>query len=70
MQQATRHREDSHADSYTTRRDVTPTGKGISMKKRNSLRSLAAKDGAILVRRRGRLFVINKKHPRWTARQG
>jgi len=22
------------------------------------------------VRRRGRLFVINKKHPRWTARQG
>ena len=23
MQQATRHREDSHADSYTTRRDVT-----------------------------------------------
>jgi large subunit ribosomal protein L36 len=40
------------------------------MKKRNSLRSLAVKDGAILVRRRGRLFVINKKYPRWTARQG
>jgi large subunit ribosomal protein L36 len=40
------------------------------MKKRSSLRSLAAKDAAIVVRRRGRLFVINKKHPRWTARQG
>lgn len=40
------------------------------MKKRNSLRSLAAKDGAIVVRRRGRVFVINKNHPRWTARQG
>jgi large subunit ribosomal protein L36 len=40
------------------------------VKKRNSLRSLAAKDGAIVVRRRGRVFVINKKHPRWSARQG
>ena len=28
MQQATRHREDSHADSYTTRRDVTPDYRG------------------------------------------
>ncbi len=40
------------------------------MKKRNSLRSLAAKDGAVVVRRHGRLFVINKKNPRWSARQG
>jgi large subunit ribosomal protein L36 len=40
------------------------------VKKRNSLRSLAAKDGAIVVRRRGRAFVINKKHPRWNTRQG
>jgi large subunit ribosomal protein L36 len=40
------------------------------MKKRNSLRSLAAKDGAIVVRRRGWLIVINKEHLRWTARQG
>jgi large subunit ribosomal protein L36 len=40
------------------------------MKKRNSLRALAAKDGAIVVRRHGRTFVINKKQPRWKARQG
>jgi large subunit ribosomal protein L36 len=40
------------------------------MKKRNSLRALAAKDGAIVVRRRGWTFVINKKQPRWKARQG
>ena len=40
------------------------------MKKRNSLRSLAAKDGAVVVRRGRRLLVINKKNPRWSARQG
>ncbi len=40
------------------------------MKVRNSLKSLAAKDGAIVVRRRGRTFVINKKHPHLKARQG
>ena len=36
------------------------------MKVRTSLRSLAAK----VVRRRGTLFVINKKNPRWKGRQG
>lgn len=40
------------------------------MKVRASLRSLAAKDGAKVVRRRGTLFVINKKNPRWKGRQG
>ncbi len=40
------------------------------MKIRNSLRSLKQKDGSIVVRRRGRTFVINKRNPRWSARQG
>jgi large subunit ribosomal protein L36 len=40
------------------------------VKVRASLASLARKDGSIVVRRRGRVFVINKKNPRWKGRQG
>ena len=40
------------------------------MKVRNSLKSLKRKDGSIIVRRRGRTFVVNKSNPRWKARQG
>jgi large subunit ribosomal protein L36 len=40
------------------------------MKARNSLKALKAKDGSIVVRRRGRSFVINKRNPRWNTRQG
>ncbi|WP_329457351.1 type B 50S ribosomal protein L36 [Streptomyces sp. NBC_01497] len=40
------------------------------MKVRNSVKSLKAKPGAQVVRRRGRVFVINKKEPRFKARQG
>lgn len=40
------------------------------MKVRSSLRSLKQKDGSIVVRRRGKVFVINKKNPRWKGRQG
>jgi large subunit ribosomal protein L36 len=40
------------------------------MKVRNSLRGLKARKGSIVVRRRGRTFVINKKNPRQKARQG
>jgi large subunit ribosomal protein L36 len=40
------------------------------MKVRNSLKSLKKKDGSILVRRRGRTFVINPRNPRWNTRQG
>jgi len=39
------------------------------MKVRASLASLK-KEGSIVVRRHGRTFVINKKNPRWKARQG
>ncbi|MFJ9825081.1 type B 50S ribosomal protein L36 [Streptomyces sp. NPDC101160] len=40
------------------------------MKVRNSLRSLKARPGAQVVRRRGRIYVINRKDPRAKARQG
>lgn len=40
------------------------------MKVRASLRSLKNKPGSQVVRRRGRVFVINRKNPRWKARQG
>lgn len=40
------------------------------MKVRNSLRALKKLPGAQIVRRRGRIFVINKKNPRMKARQG
>lgn len=40
------------------------------MKVRNSLRSLKKQPGAQIVRRRGRLYVINKRNPRFKGRQG
>ncbi len=40
------------------------------MKVRNSLKSMKTKPGAQIVRRRGRTVVINKKNPRFKARQG
>jgi large subunit ribosomal protein L36 len=40
------------------------------MKVKSSLRSLAHKDGSVVVRRRGHIYVINKKHPNLKARQG
>ncbi|MGD1935199.1 MAG: type B 50S ribosomal protein L36 [Candidatus Phaeomarinobacter sp.] len=41
------------------------------MKVRNSLKSLAKRDKTCrIVRRKGRLYVINKVNPRFKARQG
>ncbi|MFC8310354.1 type B 50S ribosomal protein L36 [Streptomyces olivaceus] len=40
------------------------------MKVRNSLRSLKARPEAQVVRRRGVTYVINKRDPRFKARQG
>ncbi|HVV07803.1 ribosomal protein bL36 [Amycolatopsis sp.] len=40
------------------------------MKARNSIRSLKQQTGSIVVRRRGRTFVINKRNPRFNTRQG
>ena len=41
------------------------------MKVRNSLRSLKRRDkDCRIVRRKGRVYIINKKNPRFKARQG
>ncbi|NAZ74506.1 MULTISPECIES: type B 50S ribosomal protein L36 [Kineococcus] len=40
------------------------------MKVRKSLKSLKQKEGSIVVRRHGKVFVVNKRNPRWKARQG
>jgi large subunit ribosomal protein L36 len=40
------------------------------MQVKNSLKSLKQKDGSVVVRRRGHTYVINKRNPRWKARQG
>jgi large subunit ribosomal protein L36 len=40
------------------------------MQVKNSLKALKQKEGSVVVRRRGRTFVINKRNPRWKARQG
>jgi large subunit ribosomal protein L36 len=45
--------------------------KAWPMKIRNSLRSLKKRDkDCRVIRRRGRSYVINKKNPRFKARQG
>jgi large subunit ribosomal protein L36 len=40
------------------------------VKVRSSLRSLKNKPGSQVVRRRGKVYVINKLNPRFKARQG
>lgn len=40
------------------------------MKVRNSIKNLKNQPGSQVVRRRGRVFVINKLNPRLKARQG
>lgn len=40
------------------------------MKVRASLKALKAKEGSKVVRRRGKTYVINKRNPKWKARQG
>jgi large subunit ribosomal protein L36 len=40
------------------------------MKVRNSLKSLKAKGGTQIVRRRGRVYLISRTSPRLKARQG
>lgn len=43
---------------------------GDTMKVRASLKSLKNQPGAQVVRRRGRVYVINKRNPRFKGRQG
>jgi large subunit ribosomal protein L36 len=40
------------------------------MKVRNSLKALKQKSGSVTVRRGRRVLVVNKRNPRWNARQG
>ena len=41
------------------------------MKTRNSLKTAKVRDkNCVVVRRRGRIYVLNKKNPRLKARQG
>jgi large subunit ribosomal protein L36 len=40
------------------------------VKVRNSLKALKQKRGMVVVRRGRRVFVLNKRNPRWKARQG
>jgi large subunit ribosomal protein L36 len=40
------------------------------MKVRSSLKSLRSRPGSVVVRRKGKTYVINKTNPRFKARQG
>lgn len=40
------------------------------MKARSSIRSLKNKPGSVVIKRHGKIFVINRANPRWKARQG
>ena len=49
---------------------TSPVDPEVPVEVRSSLRSLTLEEGSVVVRRHGKLFVINKKNPRWRARQG
>jgi len=40
------------------------------MKVRSSIRSLKNRPGSVVIKRRGKIFVINRLNPRLKARQG
>ncbi|WP_241209228.1 type B 50S ribosomal protein L36 [Gulosibacter massiliensis] len=46
------------------------SNKEVETKVRASLKSLKSQPGAQVVRRRGKVFVINKRNPRFKGRQG
>jgi large subunit ribosomal protein L36 len=48
----------------------TVINKEAIVKVRNSLKALKKIPGSQVVRRRGRVYVINKQNPRWNTRQG
>ena len=53
------------------RASVHPTPEPTAMKVRNSLKSAKTRDrNCVIVRRRGRVYVINKRNKRFKARQG
>jgi large subunit ribosomal protein L36 len=40
------------------------------MKVRSSLRALKQRPGSVVVRRHGKVFVVNRSNPQWKSRQG
>ena len=69
-----RPRRNRAASGLTATRPATihrRSSRGAAMRVRNSLRAAKARDkNCRVVRRRGRVYVINKKNPRMKARQG
>lgn len=56
---------------YTTALPRRPLAPGKTMKVRSSLKTLKTRHrDCKLVRRKGRVYVINKTNPRYKARQG
>jgi large subunit ribosomal protein L36 len=57
-------------------KEIRPVGSGRvregadTVKVRNSLRSMKSMPGAQVVRRGRRVFVLNRRNPRYTTRQG
>ncbi|WP_193128323.1 ribosomal protein bL36 [Gulosibacter sediminis] len=49
---------------------ITISNKEVETKGRASLKSLKIQPRAQVVRRRGKVFVINKRNPRFKGRQG
>jgi large subunit ribosomal protein L36 len=60
----------SHGSSYMIIILNNEDRQGDAMKVRASLKSLKNQPGAQVVRRRGRVYVINKRNPRFKGRQG
>ena len=62
------------APSAARRKALTPwrqSARMDQMKIKNSLRALMTRDrNNRMVRRKGRIYIINKKNPRYKARQG
>ena len=56
---------------YDLQLNAADTAKGQAMKVVNSLKSVKKRDRFCrIIRRRGRTYVINKRNPRFKARQG
>jgi len=68
---ASNQRDPSNSTAIPNRKPGPPGPEGRAMKIRNSLKSAKLRDkNCRVVRRHGRVYVINKKNPRMKARQG
>jgi len=61
----------TRAGCYISRSICRPQGTGADHESASSLKTMKSRDrNCQVVRRRGRLYVINKRNPRMKARQG